>query len=94
TGVGGGVVLDGHILMGESGVAGEIGHMTIDPYETAVCGCGKKGCLEQYASATGMVRATERFLKEKKYSFCSARKRCSFCQRPLGCSKGRRCPGK
>ena len=65
TGVGGGVVLGGHILMGESGVAGEIGHMTIDPYETAVCGCGKKGCLEQYASATGMVRATERFLKEK-----------------------------
>jgi len=65
TGVGGGVVLNGHILMGSSGVAGEIGHMTIDPYETQTCGCGKKGCLEQYASATGMVRATERFLKEK-----------------------------
>ncbi|MBQ5708552.1 MAG: ROK family protein, partial [Anaerotignum sp.] len=41
------------------------GHMTIDPYETETCGCGKKGCLEQYASATGMVRAAERFLKEK-----------------------------
>ena len=65
TGVGGGVVLDGKILMGMSGVAGEIGHMTIDPYETESCGCGKKGCLEQYASATGMVRAAERFLKEK-----------------------------
>ena len=65
TGVGGGVVLDGQILMGESGVAGEIGHMTIDPYETETCGCGKKGCLEQYASATGMVRAAERYLKEK-----------------------------
>ena len=65
TGVGGGVVLDGEILMGESGVAGEIGHMTIDPYETEVCGCGKKGCLEQYASATGMVRAAERFLRER-----------------------------
>ncbi len=65
TGVGGGVVLDGKILMGESGVAGEIGHMTIDPYETEVCGCGKKGCLEQYASATGMVRAAERFLRER-----------------------------
>ncbi|WP_458407393.1 ROK family glucokinase [Anaerotignum sp.] len=64
TGVGGGVVLNGHILMGESGVAGEIGHMTIDPYETETCGCGKKGCLEQYASATGMVRAAERFLKK------------------------------
>jgi glucokinase len=65
TGVGGGVVLGGKILMGMSGVAGEIGHMTIDPYETETCGCGKKGCLEQYASATGMVRAAERFLKEK-----------------------------
>ncbi|MBQ5709512.1 MAG: ROK family protein, partial [Anaerotignum sp.] len=64
TGVGGGVVLDRKILMGMSGVAGEIGHMTIDPYETETCGCGKKGCLEQYASATGMVRAAERFLKE------------------------------
>ena len=66
TGVGGGVVLDGKILMGSSGVAGEIGHMTIDPYETETCSCGKKGCLEQYASATGMVRVAEKFLKERK----------------------------
>lgn len=65
TGVGGGVVLNGKILMGATGVAGEIGHMTIDPYETEPCGCGKKGCLEQYASATGMIRVTERFLQEK-----------------------------
>ncbi|MBR5123469.1 MAG: ROK family protein, partial [Anaerotignum sp.] len=64
TGVGGGVVLNGKILMGCSGVAGEIGHMTIDPYETETCGCGKKGCLEQYASATGMVRMAEKFLLE------------------------------
>ena len=65
TGVGGGVVLNGQILMGNSGVAGEIGHMTMDPYETEKCGCGRKGCLEQYASATGMVRAAERFLRER-----------------------------
>lgn len=64
TGVGGGFVQDGRILMGESGVAGEIGHMTIDLYETIPCGCGKKGCLEQYASATGMVRMAEIFLRE------------------------------
>lgn len=64
TGVGGGFVQDGRILMGESGVAGEIGHMTIDLYETIPCGCGKKGCLEQYASATGMVRMAEAFLRE------------------------------
>ena len=66
TGVGGGVVLDGKILMGESGVAGEIGHMTIDPYETQACNCGKKGCLEQYTSATGMVRMAKKFLAEKQ----------------------------
>lgn len=66
TGVGGGIVLDGKILMGESGVAGEIGHMTIDPYETEECGCGKTGCLEQYASATGMVRQAKRFLRERQ----------------------------
>lgn len=65
TGVGGGVVLDGKILMGDSGVAGEIGHMTIDPYETEACNCGKKGCLEQYASATGMVRMAKKFLSER-----------------------------
>ena len=66
TGVGGGVVLEGRILTGESGVAGEIGHMTIDPYETEKCNCGKHGCLEQYTSATGMVRVAERFLRERE----------------------------
>lgn len=64
TGVGGGVIQDGHILTGYHGVAGEIGHMTVDPYETLPCSCGKKGCLEQYASATGMVRVAEKFLAE------------------------------
>lgn len=66
TGVGGGVVLDGSILMGDSGVAGEIGHMTVDPYEKESCNCGKKGCLEQYTSATGMVRMTKKFLAERE----------------------------
>ena len=65
TGVGGGTVLHGKILTGVSGVAGEIGHMTIDLYETEFCGCGKKGCLEQYASTTGMVRVAEKFLQER-----------------------------
>lgn len=59
TGVGGGVVLNGKVLMGESGVAGEIGHMTVNPFETVRCNCGKMGCLEQYASATGMVARGE-----------------------------------
>jgi glucokinase len=56
TGVGGGIIIGGRILPGGHGAAGEIGHMQMRKNETAVCGCGKKGCLEQYASATGIVR--------------------------------------
>ena len=56
TGVGGGIILNGKILAGANGAAGEIGHMKVRDNETAVCGCGKKGCLEQYGSATGVVR--------------------------------------
>ena len=56
TGVGGGIVIGGKILPGLHGAAGEIGHMKVKDGETAVCGCGKKGCLEQYGSATGVVR--------------------------------------
>ena len=66
TGVGGGVVLNGKVLMGESGVAGEIGHMTVNPFETEHCNCGKTGCLEQYASATGMVRVAKQLLAERR----------------------------
>lgn len=62
TGVGGGVVLNGKILAGVSGTAGEIGHMTMNPYEEERCNCGKKGCLEQYASAQGMVRVARKAL--------------------------------
>lgn len=56
TGVGGGIILGGKILAGSHGAAGEIGHMKVRDNETAVCGCGKRGCLEQYSSATGVVR--------------------------------------
>ena len=56
TGVGGGVIIDGKIHSGSIGAAGEIGHMTVNPKETKVCNCGSKGCLEQYSSATGIVR--------------------------------------
>jgi glucokinase len=55
TGVGGGLVLDGKIWHGMTGMAGEFGHMTVDP-EGQQCGCGNRGCLEQYASATAIVR--------------------------------------
>lgn len=63
TGVGGGVIVDGHIVAGANGAGGEIGHITMDETETNTCGCGKKGCLEQYASATGVVTLTKRALE-------------------------------
>ena len=56
TGVGGGIILNGKILTGSNGAAGEIGHLFVNPHETRTCGCGKKGCLEQYSSATGITR--------------------------------------
>lgn len=60
TGVGGGVIVDGRIVHGATGAGGEIGHIMVNDQETAVCGCGKTGCLEQYVSATGIARmATE-----------------------------------
>jgi glucokinase len=55
TGVGGGIVVDGKILHGSHGMAGEVGHMAISP-EGPLCGCGGRGCLEVYASATGVRR--------------------------------------
>ena len=55
TGVGGGIVLNGRIWSGMSGMAGEAGHTTVEP-DGVQCGCGNRGCLEQYASATAMVR--------------------------------------
>lgn len=64
TGVGGGIIIDGRILEGANGGAGEIGHIPVNPQEQDICGCGKKGCLEQYASATGIVRVAEKLRKE------------------------------
>ncbi|MDL4841549.1 ROK family glucokinase [Aquibacillus rhizosphaerae] len=59
TGVGGGIISNGQIINGVNGTAGEIGHLTVDP-EGAACNCGRRGCLETVASATGIVRqATE-----------------------------------
>jgi len=55
TGVGGGIVVEGKILHGAEGMGGEVGHMVIDP-EGPLCGCGGRGCLEVYASGTGITR--------------------------------------
>ena len=66
TGVGGGIIINGRILPGSHGAGGEIGHMQVSDHETDVCNCGKKGCLEQYASASGIVRVTKRELAKNK----------------------------
>ncbi len=62
TGVGGGVILNGKIVAGSNGGGGEIGHIIINPEEEDVCGCGGHGHLEQYASATGIVRMAKKRL--------------------------------
>lgn len=62
TGVGGGIIVDGKIIAGAHGAGGEIGHITMNPEETEACGCGRKGCLEQYSSATGVVRLAKQVL--------------------------------
>ena len=64
TGVGGGIIMGGRILTGATGAAGEIGHIHIEDNESESCGCKNKGCLEQYTSATGIVRLARRRLAE------------------------------
>ena len=64
TGVGGGIIVDGKIVTGAHGAGGEIGHITVRDDETEACGCGRKGCLEQYASATGLVRLAKRYFEK------------------------------
>ena len=64
TGVGGGIIVDGKIITGSHGAGGEIGHACVEPEETESCNCGNKGCLEQMASATGIVRLGRKILAE------------------------------
>lgn len=59
TGVGGGIIIDGKIVDGSHGYGGEIGHILINTEEKIACNCGRRGCLEQYCSATGIVRAAK-----------------------------------
>lgn len=63
TGVGGGVILNGKCLRGAHLAGGEIGHIQVNPGETRRCACGRKGCLEQYASAAGCVRMAQNALR-------------------------------
>lgn len=63
TGVGGGIIVKGKILSGFNGSGGEIGHIHVNDDEEDTCGCGNKGCLEQYSSATGIVRICKKMLE-------------------------------
>ncbi len=64
TGVGGGIIINGQVVVGTNGAGGEIGHLKMNYDETESCGCGGKGCLEQYASATGIVRLAKKALAD------------------------------
>ena len=66
TGVGGGIIIDGKIVNGSVGAGGEIGHIHMNDNEEKACGCGGHGCLEQYASATGIARTAGEMFEEYK----------------------------
>lgn len=70
TGVGGGIILKQRIVAGNNGAAGEIGHIQVNDKETQACGCGRYGCLEQYASATGLVRSAKQLLASSNEPSC------------------------
>ena len=90
TGLGSGIVVDGHLLYGASGCAGELGHTVVDmDKEGRQCGCGKHGCLETYVSATGLVRTVLMLLAERcdpsrlramNYLDMTAERICEFAQ--------------
>ena len=66
TGVGGDIIINGEIAPSHRGVGGELGHITVNPDAEATCNCGNHGCLEQYASATGVVRIAKKLLAASK----------------------------
>ena len=63
TGVGSGIVINGQLVYGHDGFAGELGHVTMKRHNGRVCGCGRTGCLEAYCSATGVARTAREFLE-------------------------------
>lgn len=70
TGVGSGIVVNGELVYGHDGFAGELGHTIIKRIDGRLCGCGRKGCLETYTSATGVARTAKELLTTRKESSC------------------------
>ncbi len=65
TGLGSGIVINGELVYGHTGFAGEMGHLTMEPFGRE-CGCGRQGCLETYVSATGIVKTVQELFAEKR----------------------------
>ena len=65
TGVGGGIIIDSKIIAGYHGAGGEIGHACVNHNEVRPCNCGNHGCLEQYASATGISRLARKKMEHE-----------------------------
>ena len=65
TGVGSGIVINGQVVYGYDGFAGELGHVIVER-DGRLCGCGRKGCLETYASATGVARSAREFIETRE----------------------------
>ena len=65
TGVGSGIVINGQLVYGHDGFAGELGHVTMKRNNGRLCGCGRTGCLETYCSATGVARTAREFLEAR-----------------------------
>ncbi|MBP5291143.1 MAG: ROK family glucokinase [Lachnospiraceae bacterium] len=87
TGVGGGIIVDGKLVTGVHGAGGEIGHMKVKSGEVTACGCGKKGCLEQYASATGIVRNTKLYLEQSSIDSSLRQFEALTCKNIFDCAK-------
>ena len=66
TGVGSGIVINGQVVYGHDGFAGELGHVIMRRNNGRLCGCGRSGCLEAYASATGVARTAREYLETRK----------------------------
>ena len=73
TGIGGGIICDGRIVAGATGGGGEVGHMTVPFHSDWQCGCGRKGCLEVTASASGIIRAAKAFSPFKEMDKVTAK---------------------
>ncbi|MFA7746351.1 ROK family protein, partial [Salinicoccus roseus] len=68
TGVGGGIIVNGEVVQGETGAGGEIGHICAVPFQGAPCNCGRTGCIETIASATGIVRLAKDKLEREQHT--------------------------